>query len=194
MKPTPKQKYLFAAVAVVALISTAAWLHRSVPVDEIAPTDQFDSHFRKYNKRYFGVLFDWRWFKAQSMVESSLRRNARSDRGAVGIMQLLPDTFDEVLDPYFDLYSITDPRWNIATGIAFNRYLYDRWSEHLPPEESLRFALASYNAGFSRMLRVRSRVAAKGKDAQRWADVAPYAPRETRRYVERVHGLMGYEY
>lgn len=193
MKPTLKQKYLCAAVTAVAMVGTAVWLHRAVPVDEIAPTDQFDSHFRKYNKRYFGVLFDWRWFKAQSMVESNLRRNARSDRGAVGVMQILPETFDEVLDPYFDLYSITDPGWNIATGIAYNRYLYDRWSEHLSPEESLRFAQASYNAGFSRMLRVRSRVAAEGRDAHRWAEVAPYAPGETRRYVENVHSLMGYD-
>lgn len=176
------------------MISTAVWLNRSVPVDEIAPTDQFDSLFKKYNKRYFGVLFDWRWFKAQSMVESSLKRNARSDRGAVGVMQVLPDTFDEVLDPYFDLYSITDPAWNIATGIAFNRYLYDRWRERVPPEESLKFALASYNAGFSRVLRISNRAAAKGGGTLLWTNVAPYAPGQTRRYVERVHGLMGYEY
>lgn len=194
MKPTLKQKSLYAAATAVVMISTAVWLNRTVPVDEIAPTDQFDSHFRKYNKRYFSVLSDWRWFKAQSMVESSLRRDVESDQGAVGVMQVLPDTFDEVLDPYFDLYSITDPAWNIATGIAFNRYLYDRWRERLPPEESLKFALASYNAGFSRMLRVRKRAAAKGQDAANWSDVAPYAPGETRLYVERVHDLMGYEY
>lgn len=176
------------------MVGTAAWLHRTVPVDEIATTDQFDSHFRKYNKRYFSVLFDWRWFKAQSMVESNLRRHARSDQGAVGVMQVMPDTFDEVIGPYVDIYSITDPAWNIASGIAFNRYLYDRWLDYLPPEQSLKFALASYNAGFSRILRVIDRADTPGLDGYRWTDVAPYAPRETRRYVERVHGLMGYEF
>ena len=37
-------------------------------------TDEYDRHFKKYSKRYFGPLFDWHWFKAQSIAESNLKK------------------------------------------------------------------------------------------------------------------------
>ena len=42
------------------------------PVDSDKWTDEYDRHFRKYSKRYFGPLFDWHWFKAQAIAESNL--------------------------------------------------------------------------------------------------------------------------
>jgi len=169
----------------------AAWLKRAVPVDEIAPTDRYDKQFRKYSKRYFSVLADWRWFKAQSMAESSLRRDAVSSQGAVGLMQLRPDTYGEVMEYAPGLFPIDDPKWNIAGGIAFNRYLFDRWGEWVPPEQRLKFALASYNAGLTRVHEVRKRAAQNGKNPDRWQAVAPHAPSETRHYVARIYRLMG---
>lgn len=173
------------------MIAVASWLYRSVPVDEIAPTEKYDAHFRKYNKRYFSVLFDWRWFKAQSMAESGLRRNVLSNRGAIGLMQIMPDTFNEIVEPYPHLFNIADPKWNVGAGIAFNRSLYDRWNSWVPPEQSLKFTFSSYNAGLRRMLRVKKRAAAEGLDSDLWSSVAPFAPDQTRHYVKRIHGLMG---
>ena len=40
--------------------------------------DRYDHIFRKYSKRYFGVGYDWRIFKAQAMAESEMNPNARS--------------------------------------------------------------------------------------------------------------------
>ena len=40
--------------------------------------DRYDQTFRKYSKRYFGVGFDWRVFKAQAMAESEMNPNAKS--------------------------------------------------------------------------------------------------------------------
>jgi len=177
--------------AAVVMLAAAAWLAHTPPVEQASVTDRYDPHFRKYNKRYFSVLFDWRWFKAQSMVESRLIKDAESDRGAVGIMQLLPDTFDEVLEDYSDWHDINEPRWNIAAGVAFNRHLYDRWGEWVPPDQRLKFTLASYNSGLKRVLRVRKRAAAGGSDPDTWTEIAEYAPGQTRHYVKRVHGWMG---
>lgn len=178
-------------VAALGMLGTAAWMSQTLPVDEIAPTDRYDDQFKKYAKRYFSVLADWRWFKAQAMAESSLRKDALSSQGAVGLMQIRPTTYAEVMEYYPHLFSIDDPRWNIATGIAFNRYLFDRWSEWVPPEQRLKFALASYNAGLTRIHQVRKRAARQGRDPDRWAAVAAHAPAETRQYVKRVHKLMG---
>ena len=46
----------------------------------------YDQHFTKYSKRFFGVGFDWHYFKAQAVAESNLREDARSPVGAVGVM------------------------------------------------------------------------------------------------------------
>ena len=56
----------------------------------------FDRHFAKYSKRYFGAGFDWRYFKAQAIAESGLQVDVRSRVGAVGLMQVMPRTFEEI--------------------------------------------------------------------------------------------------
>ena len=58
----------------------------------------YDRHFRKYSKRFFGVGFDWHFFKSQAVAESNLREEARSGAGAVGLMQIMPSTFEEIQD------------------------------------------------------------------------------------------------
>ena len=37
---------------------------------------RYDEVFRRYSKRYFGVAFDWRWFKAQGMADWNLQTAA----------------------------------------------------------------------------------------------------------------------
>ena len=94
-------------------------------------------------------------------VESGYRERARSPRGAMGLMQLTPDTarrFD-VSDPF-------DPRQNIDGGIRFLKTLLDRFP--------LKLALAAYNAGEATVRRFRG--------------VPPYA--ETRDYVARILRLV----
>ena len=41
---------------------------------------EFDRHFSKYSKRYFGAGFDWRYFKAQAIAESGLQVDACASR------------------------------------------------------------------------------------------------------------------
>ena len=38
----------------------------------------YDRYFTKYSKRFFGVGFDWHYFKAQAVAESNLRQDAQS--------------------------------------------------------------------------------------------------------------------
>jgi soluble lytic murein transglycosylase-like protein len=90
-------------------------------------------------------------------AESGYDQRARSPKGAMGLMQLMPDTAREyaVADPY-------DPRANIDAGTRHLRALLDRFP--------VREALAAYNAGQSAV--------------ERFGGVPPYA--ETRTYVARV--------
>lgn len=152
-------------------------------------TQQYDHHFKKYTKRYFGPYYDWHWFKAQGIAESRLKPTAKSHRGAVGLMQILPSTYAEIKqkNPYFR--DIESPRWNIAAGIYYDRQLYRRWQQ-IPEEERLYMAFASYNAGYGRIRRDYKRVPGP---VVSWQHIEPYIPRETRNYVSRIRELKDTE-
>jgi hypothetical protein len=90
-------------------------------------------------------------------VESAYRPAARSPKGAMGLMQLMPATARQ-----YDVDDAYDPAQNLAAGIRHLRRLLDRYD--------VRLALAAYNAG-------------EGAVA-RYGGIPPY--RETRDYVDRV--------
>jgi soluble lytic murein transglycosylase len=109
-------------------------------------------------------------------AESSWRPAERSSAGAVGLMQLLPETardlarsgaVDGIQYPVNDL---TNPEVNIEYGTAYLRYLVNRYHE-------IETALAAYNAG----LRHADRWKKKGGDIR-----AAIAFPETKSYVARV--------
>lgn len=165
-----------------------------------APTDRYDDTFRKYAKRFFGVGFDWRLFKAQAIVESNLNPTARSQVGARGIMQLMPATFREVRSRNPDLHTMNDIERNIAAGICHARQLWVLWSDQSDKDDRPRFMLGSYNAGRSTVLRAQQAAVERGLNQRIWPSieiVAPTVPRwrysETLAYVQRVlsyHVLM----
>jgi len=106
---------------------------------------------------------DARLVRAVIQVESAYQHSARSRKGAMGLMQLMPDTARRyaVQDPY-------DPASNIEGGIKHLKSLLDRW----PTELGL--ALAAYNAGEAAV--------------EKFRGIPPYP--ETRAYVSRILQLV----
>jgi soluble lytic murein transglycosylase-like protein len=98
--------------------------------------------------------------RAVVQVESGFNPAARSPKGALGLMQLMPATIAQ-----FGVRNPLDPAENVRAGVAYLRQLLDRYQDN---EE---LALAAYNAG----------PGAVEKHGQR---VPPY--RETQDYVTRV--------
>jgi soluble lytic murein transglycosylase-like protein len=136
----------------IFLLSMAApAIAQRVPRDQ----ERYDELFRKYSKRFFGVGYDWRYFKAQGMAESNLDSAARSYVGARGIMQLMPTTFAQIQSRRTEFESIDHVEWNIAAGILHDRYLWQRWLVLGAVDDRRRFMFASYNAGEGPILRAR---------------------------------------
>ena len=100
---------------------------------------------------------DPRLVRAVVQVESAYRADARSRKGAMGLMQLMPDVARQyaLRDPY-------DPGANLDAGVRHLKSLLGRFD--------LSLALAAYNAGEGAV--------------RRFGGIPPY--RETRDYVGRV--------
>lgn len=111
-------------------------------------------------------------------AESGFREGAVSDHGAVGLMQLLPSTAEEIAartgGERFTVDDLRDPRVNIRYGTYYLGSLLDRY------DGSRAAALAAYHAGVRRADAWSGRAGAGGLTA---ADI-PFA--DTRRYVLQV--------
>ena len=156
-------------------------------------SEKFDPTFKKYSKRYFGPVFDWRYFKAQSFAESGLNPNATSWVGAKGLMQLMPSTYQAIASKRPEFGPIDQPEWNIAAGIMHDRYLWKLWEKDIPAdEERFRFMFASYNAGEGTINRALA-VARNKVGSPEWKAIVQIAPTvqrwrysETLGYVRRI--------
>jgi len=187
------------AIVVAIILPGLAFAATSKPRHDLtskAWTTKYDHHFRKYTKRYFGPNFDWRWFKSQGIAESGLRDKAKSNVGAVGVMQIMPSTYAELhkKSPYLSSGTLSDPRWNIASGIFYDRLLYTRWNKNLDSstkENGLYMTFASYNAGYSRISRAHKKAKNKSGTYGSWDDIKQKVPSQTRHYVKRIKFLMG---
>jgi membrane-bound lytic murein transglycosylase MltF len=142
--------------------------------------------FQKYAPEYG---FDWMLVLAQGYKESGLDQSARSPAGAIGIMQLLPATGKAM-----DVGDIRQADANVHAGIKYLRSMLERnfADATLEGEEQALFAFASYNAGPSRVVRLRAEAEKKGLDPNRWFDnveaiAARRIGRETVRYVRDIY-------
>jgi soluble lytic murein transglycosylase len=115
--------------------------------------------------------------------ESLYRADARSSAGALGLMQLLPETARRTARawglPLRSTAALLEPSVNVPLGSAYLRGLYDRNGG----QASL--AIGSYNAGPGA---VRRWLPESPMDMDVWVENIPY--NETRLYVQRVSWHM----
>lgn len=107
------------------------------PPARTASSDPWAAHVTEAAERF---EIPARWIRAVMAAESDGDAGTRSPKGAIGLMQIMPGTWDELRTQY-DLGSDPwEPRANILAGAAYLRQMYDRYG-------SIDAMLAAYNAG-----------------------------------------------
>jgi len=112
--------------------------------------------------------------------ESSFDPGIVSAAGAVGLMQLMPETARQVGG---QAAALTDPPTNMRLGVVYLQGLLAQFDGTVP------YAVAAYNAGPHRVqswIETNGDAAASGRndDMLDWIEQIPFA--ETRNYVQRV--------
>ncbi|MCD4512191.1 lytic transglycosylase domain-containing protein [Brucella pseudogrignonensis] len=132
----------------------------------VASSDPWAAHIAEAAKRF---AIPERWIRTVMAVESAGDMRALSNVGAMGLMQIMPATWEELRakhglgnDPY-------NARDNILAGAAYLRELHDRYG-------SIAAMLAAYNAGPGRYERHLT---------------GERLPTETVEYVARVMAMIG---
>ena len=168
------------------------------PVDSKRVTTKYDHHFIKYSKRFFGVGFDWRWFKAQSMAESALDNTAESWCGAKGLMQLMDATAAEIRSDQPWIVDTMEPEWNVAGGIYYDSKVIKMWNPNSRDfRNRLCFMFGGYNAGNGNILHYQKRCMSEGSSCgscNDWCGIVPYSNKETIGYVDRIFRFMAETY
>ncbi len=147
--------------------------------------------------------WDWHLLAAIMYSESRFHIEARSPRGAAGLMQMMPKTAARygVTDPL-------DPEQSIAAGAQSLSNLIKRYSGVAADRtERYKYALAAYNAGIGRIDDCISLARHLGVDPSRWDNIVqevlprmsdeqimetgavqlgPFKGEETGRYVDRI--------
>jgi len=142
--------------------------------------------FRKYGDKY-GV--DYLLMAAQGYQESQLNQDAKSQVGAIGVMQVMPATGKEL-----KVGDITQVDPNIHAGVKYMRFMIDQYykDEPMTPLDKGLFTFASYNAGPGRVRQLRREAEKRGLDPNVWfGNVEQVASqrigRETVTYVSNIY-------
>jgi soluble lytic murein transglycosylase-like protein len=164
LRPSPLNK---------PLANTKA-LEREQAMSTAELIDRWAPHIKEASHR-FRISTDW--IEAVMRIESGGRtlsddnQPITSSAGAMGIMQVMPDTYRDMRLSYGLGGNPHDPRDNILAGTAYLRLLQEKYGY---PR-----MFAAYNAGPAAL---EAQSAGKRK-----------LPKETRDYVKRISAILGIE-
>ena len=166
-RPAWHYAVLILAGALSVCTGSGVAVAQSVPVERPAAAHPYAAHIADASQR-FGI--PEHWIRAVLRAESAGDVRAVSSAGAMGLMQVMPDTWAGLRvrhglgrDPY-------DPRDNILAGTAYLREMFDRYG-------NVGAMLAAYNAGPGRY----DEHLATGRAL----------PAETRAYVAALAPILG---
>ena len=137
----------------------------------------FEEHLRKYAEKR---QLDLGWTYALTRAESAFMEDARSPAGALGLMQIMPDTGRQTAKAIgfrtFDVRYLLEADKNITIGSAYLKQMYDKFNGNTI------LATAAYNAGPGNVKGWIPKSECIEPDV--WIEKIPFE--ETRKYVSRI--------
>jgi len=154
--------------------------------EEMAKFERTVQFFRQYGDKYD---MDYLLMMAQGYQESKLDQNAKSQVGALGVMQVMPATGKDM-----GVGDITEIEPNIHAGVKYIRFMVDQFYEKEPMDKLNKglFAFAAYNAGPGRISQLRGLAAKRGLNPNAWFNnveviASEKIGRETVTYVSNIY-------
>ncbi|MBQ7884999.1 MAG: lytic transglycosylase domain-containing protein [Clostridia bacterium] len=161
-------KYLFYLVLVVCIIFIFLFNFYFYPL-------KYKNEIIQYSSKY---SVDSALVASIICSESSFNANSQSEKGAIGLMQLMPSTAQwlcETLDEQFEPKKLFEPDFNIMLGTYYVSYLANKFND-------LDLAIVAYNAGEGNVLKWLS-VKEYSNDGKK-LNYIPYA--ESENYLSKV--------
>ncbi|GLR68680.1 transglycosylase [Acidocella aquatica] len=167
IRPVPVLMLAIGALLVSAPVSSVAQTPPPVSGAEAnSAPDPFAAFIGEASQRFNVPTL---WLRAVMQVESAGYAQAKSPRGAMGLMQIMPDTYAQLRQEYGLGADPFDPHDNIMAGAAYLREMYDLYGAP--------GFLAAYNAG-------------PGRYDDHLVTGQPL-PEETQFYLSRLEPLIG---
>jgi len=142
---------------------------------------------KRYSDKY---EVDFRLILALIKRESRFVKDAVSERGAIGLMQIMPVTHAEIMDE-IHMGDLSLPEHNIKAGIYYFAKLFDLF-DFGSYDDRLRLTLASYYAGPYRMYDAQQIAAYMGEDPNSWSSIQNVLPLLSKRCYS-LHELVWLE-
>ena len=169
-------------------LENTKWVKDSTSPEEMKKFESYVRYFQQYADQY---NFDYLMLVAQGYEESGLDQNRKNPSGAVGIMQVIPKY--AAASP-ISIPDVEVAQYNIEAGAKMLRNIADTYfnDPQLDAMNKTLMVFASYNAGPTRIARLRKQAATDGLDANKWFGnvelvVARDIGQETVEYVSNIY-------
>jgi membrane-bound lytic murein transglycosylase MltF len=169
-------------------LQNTKWLKDATSNEEMKKFQAYVSYFKKYAAEYD---FDYLMLVAQGYQESLLDQGRRNPSGAMGIMQVIPKI---AAAPPINISNVDVAENNIHAGAKMLREIADTYFKdpELDPLNRTLMVFASYNAGPTRISRLRKKAGVDGLNPNQWFGnvelvVAKDVGQETVQYVSNIY-------
>ncbi len=145
-------------------LQNTKWVQDATTTEEMRKFQEYVVYFKKYAAEYD---FDYLMLVAQGYQESLLNQSRRNPSGAVGIMQVIPKY---AAAPPISISHVDVAQNNIEAGAKMLHHIAETYfnDDKLDATNKTLMVFAAYNAGPTRITRLRKKAAAQGLNPNRW--------------------------
>jgi membrane-bound lytic murein transglycosylase MltF len=179
---------LFGNTLLRRYLKNAKWVKDSTSALEMRKFAACVEYVKKYAADY---NFDYLMIVAQGYQESRLDQSKKSPRGAIGIMQVIPKY---AAAPPINVPDVSRTDRNILAGVRMLNNIVTTYFNDPAIDEVHKtlFTFASYNAGPTRIVRLRKKAKEDGLNPNKWfgnveLEVAKEVGEETVMYVDNIY-------